>query len=69
MIPPENEPSMIVLDGGGAFNDPFPPLLRQERRVDVLIVFDDSSEPNQLVNPFGVSLFSNRLVLGIGFGF
>eukprot|EP00118_Oscarella_pearsei_P008334 m.42371 g.42371 ORF g.42371 m.42371 type:complete len:568 (+) comp33353_c0_seq3:715-2418(+) len=44
--------SMILLDGGVAFNDPFPPLLRPERKTDVFIVFDNSWRDHQWTDPF-----------------
>eukprot|EP00118_Oscarella_pearsei_P007799 m.39069 g.39069 ORF g.39069 m.39069 type:complete len:704 (+) comp32664_c0_seq3:176-2287(+) len=48
----EEEPAMILVDAGAAFNDPFPPILRPERRADVLIVFDDGLRKNQWTDPF-----------------
>ena len=50
----KSEDSMMIVDGGLAFNDPFPPLLRAERRTDVYIVFDFSWHTDQTEYPFGV---------------
>eukprot|EP00118_Oscarella_pearsei_P012783 m.96616 g.96616 ORF g.96616 m.96616 type:complete len:167 (+) comp36914_c0_seq9:1706-2206(+) len=45
--------TMVVVDGGLAFNLPFPPLLRPERPTDVFIVFDFSWRDTQTEYPFG----------------
>eukprot|EP00118_Oscarella_pearsei_P025033 m.307353 g.307353 ORF g.307353 m.307353 type:complete len:695 (+) comp42183_c0_seq1:54-2138(+) len=47
-----SEQEMMVVDGGLAFNDPFPPLLRAERHTDVFIVFDFSWRDDQTMYPF-----------------
>ena len=46
--------TMVVVDGGLAFNLPFPALLRAERTTDVFIVFDFTWNGSQTAYPFGV---------------
>jgi phospholipase A2 len=42
-LPLTQEKTLTLVDGGHDFNLPFPPLLRNERAVDIIIVLDASS--------------------------
>lgn len=45
----EEKESMILVDGGIHMNLPFPPLLREERKVDVIIACDVSGDISNLM--------------------
>ena len=47
---------IALVDGGLAFNSPFPPLLRPERDVDIFLSFDFSKRKEDLEFPFEVNL-------------
>ena len=47
---------IALVDGGLAFNSPFPPLLRPERDVDIFLSFDFSKRKGDLEFPFEVNL-------------
>lgn len=45
-----------LVDAGLTFNSPFPPMLRPQRAVDLIISFDFSKRPGEDVDPFKVEL-------------
>ncbi|KAK6195024.1 hypothetical protein SNE40_000542 [Patella caerulea] len=49
---PTNIKKLYVVDGGLTFNSPYPPLLRPQRAVDLLLSFDFSARPSDTTPPF-----------------
>ena len=49
---------MELIDAGLLFNSPYPPLLRKERSVDVLLSFDFSARESDEERPFKVIIYS-----------
>ena len=45
-----------VVDSGLTYNLPYPPILRPQRGVDLIISFDFSARPSDSSPPFKVSL-------------
>lgn len=46
---------MCLIDAGIAFNSPYPTLLRQERKVEIILSFDFSQRDSDKEPPFSVS--------------
>ena len=45
---------MELIDAGLMFNSPYPPLLRKERSVDIILSFDFSARETDEERPFKV---------------
>ena len=61
---PTNEAEMYLVDAGIAFNSPYPPVLRKERDVDLILSFDFSARnSNDTDVVFGVcsQYLTNRI--------
>lgn len=61
---------MELIDAGLMFNSPYPPLLRKQRSVDLILSFDFSARETDEERPFKVIVTSNTNYfyshLGIG---
>jgi cytosolic phospholipase A2 len=43
-VPLNNHPHLVLIDAGIDFNVPLPPLLRSDRKVDLILIYDASGE-------------------------
>ncbi|ESP01691.1 hypothetical protein LOTGIDRAFT_52500, partial [Lottia gigantea] len=57
---PTNIKKLYVVDGGLTFNSPYPPILRPQRAVDLLISFDFSARPSDTTPPFKELLLAEK---------
>ena len=46
---------IYLVDSGLVFNSPYPPMLRPERNVDVILSFDFSARDREIESPFRVN--------------
>ncbi|XP_071097196.1 cytosolic phospholipase A2-like [Haliotis cracherodii] len=57
---PTHIKKLYVVDGGLTFNSPFPPMLRPQRGVDLLLSFDFSARPSDTTPPFKELLLAEK---------
>ena len=57
--------NIMVVDAGLEFNSPYPPVLRPQRNVDILLSFDFSARKTDDEYPFKVRTNTCRFIIEV----
>ena len=60
---PTNVKHLYMVDAGLTFNSPYPPVLRRQRAVDIILSFDFSARPSDSTPAFEVRYYITRMQL------